>query len=684
MLNKLLSVILSVIIMNDRQYLFDTDRVTRLINDNSKLISIPLSTLTRKKIKVIDNKNFDHKLLDLNKSWFPYLVLNGLFDGNEGDLISSRSSKCPFYKKNKIPISDFINHKIMTSFDKINKIIKEEIKKINFTQVNITELAFKLTALIIGNAILGIEDYNIISKLEHSFTRILHDLSERPQLYSLLKIIRKIPFPENIKISKDMKNINEIFTNILKNKNNSLLNEMLIHNSYEEVLNFLKFIFFAGFETTSNQLTFVIYMLSQNKDWQEEIYNEMDCIKDYKTLGNSKFLNSFIFETLRVHPIVNTSTREDDNFIYIFNTVKINEEENNDFDPYRYINKTPEIYTFQAGERQCIGKRLSLIEIQLFVVEFIRLFNIEFHNKPKIKYSITKYLAPNLKVIITKKNKKRNNVSIKPLKNKIINNIKVTYNGNKYNLSEYIFKHPGGKHILNSLNGLDITEEFNSKHFDSRYANNILDKYKNYEPSEDIFKTYQILDIKYNKIGDSFLLVEIIYDTFNFDNNLLINGNTLVFHQNNGEKSKCFSISKINKKDGIITLFMKKFENGLISSNLENLKNNYVFSFINSVYSKIKENDVLISIGSGLGPFVSYSDKCNLIAGFRGNFKNEFENNNIKNIKFANSKNNEYVYDIIDKLKINDESNIYLCGNQSFINNIINKYKFKNIYYDQW
>ena len=141
---------------------------------------------------------------------------------------------------------------------------------------------------------------------------------------------------------------------------------------------------------------------------------------------------------------------------------------------------------------------------------------------------------------------------------------------------------------------------------------------------------------------------------------------------------------KVNKKDGTITLFMKKFENGLISSNLENLKNNYVFSFINSVYSKIKENDVLISIGSGLGPFISYSDKCNLIAGFRGNFKNEFEKNNIKNIIFANSKNNEYVYDIIDKLNIKDESNIYLCGNQSFVNKIITKYKFKNIFYDEW
>ena len=99
-------------------------------------------------------------------------------------------------------------------------------------------------------------------------------------------------------------------------------------------------------------------MLSTNDIWQNQILEEINEIDDYYCLGKAKFLNSFIYETLRIHPIVNTSTREDKNSIYIFNTTKINSKKDNEFNPYRYINQIPEIYTFQAGERQCIGKRI--------------------------------------------------------------------------------------------------------------------------------------------------------------------------------------------------------------------------------------------------------------------------------------------------------------------------------------
>ena len=674
---------ISLYLTNSKNY-FNTDRITRLINKNSNLILYPLKKISGKNIKIIENKDFDTKVLNLCKSKYPYIVLDGLFEGSDGNLISAKSPTCPFYNKNKIPISDFINYKINYSFDKINTIINKQIMNQKSSKINLTDISFTTTAMVIGNVILGIEDYKTIYSLEKSFTRLLHDLSNRPHLYSVLKPFKKIPLSINIQISKDLKNINNIFNEIIKKKDNSMILEMEKHNSYKEICNFLKFFFFSGFETTSNQLTFVMFMLSKNKKWQDEIYEEIKLIKNVNSLEKCKFLSSFIFETLRIHPIVNTSTREDKNSIYIFNVEKINQiEGDNSFNPYRYLNENPEIYTFQNGSRQCIGKRLALVEIKLFVIHFVKLFKIESNNNPKISYSLTKYLSPFLELNISKR--KGNNIIIKNNENKKIEDIKVIYKGNNYNLSEYIFKHPGGKFIIKALNNNDITEEFLSKHMDSARANKILEKYKNYEPNKDIFKMYQILGTKSYNIGSDFLLIKITYDKICNYNEIFKNGNTVVFHQIDGYKTRCFSISDIDKQKNNFTLFIKKYPNSLFLDNIKKKDTNFSFSFINSVYSNIKDHDILISVGSGLAPFISFANKCKVIGSFKDNYNKIFKDYNIKNLLLANTNNKyEKIYDIINKEQINYNSNIYLCGNYSFIREIKTKYKFNKIFYDEW
>ena len=663
---------------------FNTDRITRLINKNSNLILYPLKKISGKKVKIIENKNFDSKILNFPKSKFPYIVLDGLFEGSSGNLISAKSSKCPFYKKNKIPVSDFINYKIISSFDKINKLIKEQLLNLESNKINLTDISFRTTSLVIGHVILGIKDFKTIFSLEKSFTRLLHDLSDRPHLYSALKPFKKIPLSKNIQISKDLKNINKIFNEIIEKKDNPLIREMENHNSYKEIFNFLKFLFFAGFETTSNQLSFVMFMLSQNKKWQNEIYQEIKLIKKFNSLEKCKFLNSFIFETLRIHPIVNTSTREDKKNIYIFNVEKINQiNKSNFFDPYRYLNETPELYTFQCGVRQCIGKRLAMVEIQLFVIHFVKLFQIESNNNPKISYSLTKYLFPFLELNIS--NRRGGNIIIKKKIDKKIEEIKVKYKGNNYNLSEYIFKHPGGKFIIKALNNNDITEEFLSKHLYSVRANKILEKCKNYRPNNDIFKMYQIQGAKFYNIGSDFLLIKITYNKICNNNEIFKNGNTVVFHQIVGYKTRCFSISNIDKKKNNFTLFIKKYPNSLFIENIKEIMAKFSFSFINSIYSNIKNSDILISVGSGLAPFISFSNKCKVIGSFRGNYNNIFKDYNIKNLLLANTKEEyETIYDIINREKISYNSNIYLCGNYRFIKEIKKKYEFQKIFFDEW
>lgn len=680
---KVFFILFSIINTLNQKQEVNTDLVTRLINRDSKMITIPLSFLSQKKVKIIKDNSFDKKILSLNKSDFPYIVLKGLFNGNEGDLISSKSTKCPFYKKNKIPVSDYINYKLINNFDQINSIIENEVKNINSLQINISKLSFKITSLIIGNIILEIKNKQEIMSLEKSFTEILHDLSERPQLYSFFKKIKNIPTSENRNINKHMKNINTIFENIIKQKNNSLVLELMKYNSFKEVLNFLKFIFFAGFETTSNQLTFVMYMLSKNIKWQQSIINEIENSPKNYNFSTFKYLNSFIYETFRYHPIVNTSTRESKKCIYIFNAKKINTLNKKDkFLPERYLNKTPEIYTFQSGERQCIGKRLSILEIQLFIFHFLNKFMIISNNKPKIAYSLTKFLSPCLKILVKKRDTKITK-NIDYIQEKKINNIEVFYKNNKYNLSEYVFKHPGGKYIIKSLHNLQIDEEFDSKHFNSKNAIQILEKYKNYQPNPDMFILHNILKSEWFEIDDHFTLVKIYFDNLCDKNTLLKCGNTVVFHQINGFKTRCFSISNINSEKKMFTLFVKKLDKGIFSSNLEKIKTEFVFSFIPSIYSNIKKGDILISIGSGIAPFLSFTNCCNTIAGFRGDYQSKFELLGYKNIQFADSTKNNYVYNLIEKNNTFPETNIYICGNNNFINSL-RKYNFKHLFFDNW
>jgi cytochrome P450 len=62
--------------------------------------------------------------------------------------------------------------------------------------------------------------------------------------------------------------------------------------------------FIAGYDTTSAAISHCIYYLSQNKDCQRKLYEELQTITDfnYETLNKLKYLNAVIKETLRLAP----------------------------------------------------------------------------------------------------------------------------------------------------------------------------------------------------------------------------------------------------------------------------------------------------------------------------------------------------------------------------------------------
>ena len=68
----------------------------------------------------------------------------------------------------------------------------------------------------------------------------------------------------------------------------------------------------AAFDTTSSALSHVVYYLSQNKDCEQRLYEELKDVKDFsfENLSRLKYLNAVIDETLRISPPPNRIQRQ--------------------------------------------------------------------------------------------------------------------------------------------------------------------------------------------------------------------------------------------------------------------------------------------------------------------------------------------------------------------------------------
>ncbi|TVY78438.1 Cytochrome P450 monooxygenase FCK2 [Lachnellula suecica] len=165
----------------------------------------------------------------------------------------------------------------------------------------------------------------------------------------------------------------------------------------------------AGSDTTAAALTYLFYHVAENHSHVDKLRQEMASLKqkngdfDAKELGNAKYLNGMINETLRLHPplISGVSRQTPPEGIMIGNTrvpgdtiVSIPQftigrsekawERPHDFVPERWYSK-PEMIRhknafapFSAGRYGCIGKNLALMELRTVAAKLVTAFDISF------------------------------------------------------------------------------------------------------------------------------------------------------------------------------------------------------------------------------------------------------------------------------------------------------------------
>lgn len=172
--------------------------------------------------------------------------------------------------------------------------------------------------------------------------------------------------------------------------------------------------FFAGFETSSTLMCFVVHELAVNPDVQDRLRDEVDvCLAEndgqisYESMSKMVYMDMVLSETLRKYPPAILSDRfsakryelppaqpgyksliiEPESAIIFstwgmqhdpkyfpnpdkFDPERFSEENKNNIHPYAYI-------PFGIGPRKCIGNRFALMETKLVIAQLLQKFIVK-------------------------------------------------------------------------------------------------------------------------------------------------------------------------------------------------------------------------------------------------------------------------------------------------------------------
>ncbi|CAJ0952507.1 unnamed protein product, partial [Mesorhabditis belari] len=160
----------------------------------------------------------------------------------------------------------------------------------------------------------------------------------------------------------------------------------------------------AGFDTTANSLGYATHYLARNPEIRERLRDEIkgvigDATLKFDDLPQMKYLDCFVKESLRFHPVANqVSARvvekdcdlagvhlEKGTIIQIdgYSMQKDPEvwgDDAEEFNPDRWMNTTAEqsqaFVAFGQGPRMCVGQRLGLTEMKMGIAKVLLNFDV--------------------------------------------------------------------------------------------------------------------------------------------------------------------------------------------------------------------------------------------------------------------------------------------------------------------
>lgn len=176
--------------------------------------------------------------------------------------------------------------------------------------------------------------------------------------------------------------------------------------------------FVAGYDTTSNTISFVMYHLAIYPEVCEKLLQEIDdkiggATPNYENVTSLSYLEMCINETMRLFPAAPRIDRQATDDVTVGNikipkgmiinipvgAIHMDPEywpEPEKFDPERFTaeakaNRDPFVFMpFGAGPRNCVGMRLALLELHISIVRILQKYRPVKSPKTKVPVQVSK------------------------------------------------------------------------------------------------------------------------------------------------------------------------------------------------------------------------------------------------------------------------------------------------------
>lgn len=395
------------------------DTMPYLFQNQAEQPGIYRVTSLFKKVMVVDKPEYvKHVLQDNNKNYvksFGYEVLARLLGQglltSEGDFWRKqrRLAQPAFHR-------DRLNQMVLTMSNCTTELV-EELHALPNKQVNLSKYMMSITLNIVAKSMFGSDVKDMVATVGHEIDYSNEQAIKRIQ--NPFKPAPWIPTPTNFKEQKSIDTLNSIILGIIENRRKSEgkyddLLQMLMdaedldtgeRMSNQQLKDECMTIFLAGHETTALALSWLWYLLDNNPDKKELLWQEVDTVLNGRTptmedLPNLPYTRMVLDETLRLYPpawVIGRRALDDDEIggytvpagynvlmpVYAMHRNPATWDNPDAFEPERFSKEHIKekhkyaYYPFGGGPRFCIGNNFALMEMQIIVVMLAQQFDFK-------------------------------------------------------------------------------------------------------------------------------------------------------------------------------------------------------------------------------------------------------------------------------------------------------------------